>query len=186
MKVGVYVGSFNPPHLGHKQVIDTLLNKKIVDKVIIVPSNSYWDKKVDVSVSDRINMLKYFENDNVSVNEELNSKEYTYEVLDELSKKYDDLYLIIGADNIINFNKWKNVDRILNNHVIVMKRNNIDINNHLSEFDKKRFIIVDNANINISSTYIREKIKNKEYESLKGLIDNHILNYIKENHLYME
>lgn len=186
MKVGVYVGSFNPPHIGHKNVIDILINKKIVDKILIIPSNSYWDKKVDVDVKDRINMLKFYENENVIVNEELNNIKYTYRVLDELSKQYNDIYLIIGADNMINFYKWKNVDKILKHHVVVMPRNGIDVKKHLSKFDESKFIIVNFDNIDVSSTYIREKLINKDYNSVIHLLDKRILKYIKEHKLYLK
>ena len=131
-------------------------------------------------------MLKFYENENVIVNNEFNNKEYTYQVLDELSKEYDDLYLVIGADNIINFNKWKNVDRILSHHVIVVSRNDININDYLSEFDKSRFIVVYDNQINTSSTYLREKLINKDYDSVSNLLDKKILEYIKDHKLYLE
>ena len=186
MKIGVYVGSFNPPHIGHKQVINIILNKKIVDKVLIVPTNSYWDKKIDVPVEDRINMLKYLESENVSICSKLSDKEYTYEVLNELNKKYNNLYLVIGADNIISFNKWKNVNDILKHHVIVVDRNEIDINKYLLDFDKSKFIICKDVNIDVSSTKIRNNIKNKDYDSLYEIMDKRIIDYIKKNKLYME
>lgn len=186
MKIGVYVGSFNPPHIGHEQVINILINKKIVDKVIIVPTESYWDKIVDVSINDRINMLKFLENDNTIINTTLNNKEYTYQVLNELSHEYSDLYLIIGADNIVSFDKWNNVDQILNHHVIVIGRNNIDINKYLDKFDKSKFMVLNDINYDVSSTFIREKIKNNDFESLKGLVNDKVIDYIKENNLYSD
>ena len=184
MKIGVYQGSFNPFHNGHKEVIDTLVKKNIVDKVIVIPSMSYWDKKIDVTIEDRINMLKLIKDENIILNTTLNNKEYTYLVLNELSKQYRDLNLIIGADNLIDFDKWKNVNEILNHKVIVISRNNIDINKYLDNFDKSKFIIVDDFNYDISSTYIRNQIKNDNYEALNEVMDPKILSYIKKNRLY--
>lgn len=186
MKVGVYVGSFNPPHKGHEQVINTLLKNKVVDKIIVIPTLSYWNKQIDVSLKQRIEMLSTIQNDDVIINNTLNEYKYTYEVLDKLSEKYDNLYLIIGADNIIDFDKWKNIERILKHHVIVINRNGIDINKYLSKFDKRKFIIVDYINSNISSTFIREKIKNGEYHMLKDLLNEKIVEYIKKNNIYRE
>ena len=185
MKVGVFVGSFNPIHIGHEKIIKLLLDKKIVDKVIVIPTLSYWDKSIDVRLQDRINMLKTIENDNILINTTLNTKEYTYQVLNELSKEYNDLYLIIGADNIANFDKWKNVEEILNHHVIVVGRNNININNYLSKFDKSKFIIVE-SNYEISSTEIRKIIKNNDYSALKEIVNNKVIEYIKTNKIYLE
>ncbi len=185
MKIGVFVGSFNPIHIGHESVINNLLSKRIVDKVIVIPTLSYWDKSIDVSLEDRINMLKTIENDKVVINTALNNKKYTYEILNELSKEYSDLYLIIGADNIVSFNKWKNLVNILKHHVIVVERNNININYYLKNFNKSRFIIVEDNNIEISSTDIRNYIKNNDFNSLKGIVNNKVIEYIKSKKLYL-
>ena len=45
MKLGLYVGSFNPVHNGHLKVINYLLDNNIVDKVIVLPTPNYWDKQ---------------------------------------------------------------------------------------------------------------------------------------------
>ena len=64
MKIGVFVGSFDPVHEGHKKVIDHLINNGYVNKVIVVPTLSYWDKNLSSSLEDRVNMLKFYENNN--------------------------------------------------------------------------------------------------------------------------
>ena len=63
MKIGIYVGSFNPPHEGHHKVMKYLLEKKIVDKVLLLPTPEYWNKKDLIDIKERINMLKYYEED---------------------------------------------------------------------------------------------------------------------------
>ena len=186
MKIGVYVGSFNPFHKGHEQVINNLINNKIVDKVIVIASHSYWDKKINTSIKDRINMLKLIESDNVIINTDLNDKEYSYQVLEELNKKYDNIYLIIGADNIIDFDKWKCVDKILKHNLIVISRNNIDIDKYINKYDKSKIVVVKDFDYNISSTYIREQIKNNRFDLLKDIMNPKIISYIKKNKLYME
>ena len=60
MRLGIYIGSFNPPHLGHKKVIDFLLEEDYVDKIIIVPTQNYWNKNNLIDIKDRINMLKFY------------------------------------------------------------------------------------------------------------------------------
>ena len=69
MKIGVYVGSFDPFHKGHENIIYHLLNKKYIDKVIIIPTLSYWDKNIKTSLNDRINMIKTIEDSNIEVND---------------------------------------------------------------------------------------------------------------------
>ena len=97
MRIGVYVGSFNPPHLGHKKIIYYLLENNYIDKVLIVPTKDYWDKKNLIDIKDRINMLKYYENDNVEVDTIHNSFPYTYELLNELFFQ-DDLMVLFFLD----------------------------------------------------------------------------------------
>ena len=58
MKIGVYVGSFNPVHKGHIAIANYIVDNNYVDKLWIVPTGNYWDKLDLVSIDDRINMLK--------------------------------------------------------------------------------------------------------------------------------
>lgn len=183
MKLGIYVGSFNPVHIGHKYIMDYLLNNKFIDKIIVIPTGNYWDKNNLIDIKNRINMLKFYENKNIIINDTLNHLEFTYEILDELKKIYinDTLYLIIGADNIPKFHLWKNVDKILDNKVIVLNRNDINIEKYLNDFDKKENFVIaeDFKRIDISSTTIRNNI-----EENKNLLDIKVYKYIKDNKLY--
>lgn len=183
MKLGIYVGSFNPVHKGHKYIIDYLLNNQIVDKIIVIPTGNYWDKQDLINIRDRINMLKFYENETVLINETLNTLSYTYEILNSLKKIYprDVLYLIIGADNIPNFHLWKNIEEILKNKVIVLNRNDINIHKYINKFrEKDNFIVVkDFDKIDISSTIIRNELENN-----KDKLDVDIYKYIKRNNLY--
>ena len=183
MKLGIYVGSFNPVHKGHKYIMDHLLDKDIVDKIIVIPTGNYWNKQDLINIRDRINMLKFYESDKVIVNETLNEINYTYQILNKLEEEYknDKIYLIIGADNIPKFHLWKNIDEILQHKVIVLNRDNINIDKYINEFkNKDNFIVVkDFKKVDISSTQIRDNVdKNKD------LLDTKVYKYIKENNLY--
>ena len=184
MKIGVFVGSFNPVHNGHIKIVNELL--KYLDKIIVVPTGNYWDKKDLIDVKHRINMWKYFANDRIIIDEENNNLEYTYLVLNSLKSKYinDELNLIIGADNIVNFDKWFNYEEILKHNLIIINRNGIDIKYYIDKFNIKNYLIVDIDNTNISSTLIRKLIQ--ENNVLDNLIDKRVLKYIKNNKLYKE
>ena len=188
MKIGVYVGSFNPIHKGHIKVTNYLIENKYVDKVVIIPTGAYWDKQNLIALSDRINMAKFYENENIFVNDTLNHLPYTYQVLNELKRIYpnDELYLIIGDDNLEKFHLWKNVTLILQNKVLVIPRNNIDFNKYINNFEQKEnFIVTKEFPLeNISSTIIRKLIETKMYENVSLYIDKEVLNYIMENNLY--
>ena len=187
MKIGIYVCSFNPPHKGHLKIVNHLINNYL-DKVIIIPTGNYWNKLDLVSIDDRINMLKIYENEKIIIDTKNNNIEYTYQILEKLSKEYsmDELYLIIGADNIINFDKWKNYQDILKYNLIILNRSNIDIIKYLYKLNKKdKYIIVnDLPNIDISSTMIRNKIKEQDTKNILELIDENVYEYIEKNNLY--
>ena len=180
MKLGIYVGSFNPPHNGHLKVVNYLLENKIVDKIIILPTPNYWNKTNMVDIEKRVEMLKIFENPNIIVDGANNKYKYTYQILESLSKCYpeDKLYLIIGSDNLEKLHLWKNIDEILKYHIIVLKRGNLDISKYLKHFDLTNFIVIDNFPfIDISSTEIRENLNNEN-------LDERVLKYIKKHKLY--
>ena len=179
MKLGIYMGSFNPVHLGHIKVINYLLENKYVDKVLVVPTLNYWNKQDLVDINDRINMLKFFENDVIKIDTHNNQYIYTYDLIKKLEKEYssDELYLIIGADNVIDFNKWKNYKELLKYKIIVMNRNNIDVSKYLNKLEGNFIVINDYPFIDVSSSEVRNNIDN-EY------LDNRVRSYIKKKHLY--
>ena len=180
MKLGIYVGSFNPPHMGHIKVVNYLLENKIVDKVIILPTPNYWNKTDLVDIDLRVDMLRFFETDNIIIDDINNKYQYTYQVLESLKKTYknDQLFLVISSDNIEKFHLWKNVDEILKNKVIVLRRGNNEIYKYVEKLGREHFIVIDDFPfIDVSSTEIRNNLDN-EY------LDKRVLNYIKKHNLY--
>lgn len=178
MRLGVYVGSFNPPHNGHLKVVNYLLDNNYLDKVVILPAPNNYDKQDLVDVKYRTEMLRIFETDKIII-DDVHNKKYTYEELDEVDNYYKDavLYLIIGADNLAELHTWKNVEEVLKYNIIVLKRGDINIDECLEKFDRSKFVIVDNFPfIDISSTKIRDGNDDN--------LDPRVLQYIKKNKLY--
>ena len=178
MKIGVFVGSFNPPHDGHLKIAKYLIDYHYVDKVLILPTPNYWNKIDLVNIKDRINMLKFYEEKNIIVDDIHNNYPYTYLVLKSLELDYpnDDLYLIIGSDNIKDLDKWKNLELILKHKIIVMNRGDT-IAKYVNKLGKDNFIVIDNFPfIDVSST----KIRNGSFNN----IHPKVLEYIRNNRLY--
>lgn len=187
MRLGVYVGSFDPVHKGHISVASYLLNNNIVDKILLIPTESYWDKNDLVDIEHRYNMLKTYENEKIIVSMKYSSFKSTYQILDELTADFDDdLYLIIGADNIIKFHLWANVEEILKHKVVVLGRNGIDMEEHIKKFEKDdSFVLVKGfPQIDISSTKIREKIRNSDFDDIERYLDKDVVEYIVNKKLY--
>ncbi len=190
MRIGIYVGSFNPVHNGHITVINHLLNNDYIDKVLVIATGNYWDKDNLIDIKYRIGMLKLFENNQIMVDEEMNAIPYTYLILRELHKKYqrDELYLIIGADNIISFDKWKEYEEIIaNNKILVIPRDDIQLDNYLDKYKKDKFIIVkDFDKVLISSSKIRALLTERRYNECEKYINKKIIDYIIKNNLYLD
>jgi len=188
MKIGIFVGSFNPVHKGHIKIVKNLLTKKYLDKVLIVPTGKYWNKNNLINIQDRINMLKIFENNKIIIDTKHNNIEYTYLLLRKLKKEYknDELNLIIGADNILKFNEWKNYKELLKYNIIIVNKNKIEIEKYLNNLNKKnKYNIINNLkDLNISSTLIRKLLKEKNKKELEKIIDKRVLEYINNNNLY--
>ena len=181
MRIGIYCGSFAPVHKGHIKIVREILKAKFVDKVLIVPTKSYWDKKISISLKHRINMLKLYETKKIEIETKLNNCDSTHELFTKFQKKHpeDTLYLIVGGDNIVNFDKWINYEEMLKYPFIIIKRDDYNktfINKKMKEYHKRNYTILDIPTIDISSTYIRENIYNKKL--LKDKIDNKVYEYI--------
>ncbi len=176
MKIGIFVGTFNPVHKGHIYLVRELIKNAYCDKVFIVPTGAYWDKQDIVPLKHRINMLKFYETEEIIIDTVNNQQEYTYQIMDIYHQKYpqDIIKLIIGADNLKRFNEWKNYQKILDYGVIVISRDKINCQNMFKNVD-----IAAISEYNISSTEVRhDKEKQKKY------LDKKVLKYIKDNSLY--
>ena len=147
--------------------------------MIVVPSVDYWTKKTISSLEDRINMLKLYESDRIIIDTKNNTCEYTYLVLNNISKDYpnDELYLIMGADNIIRFGQWKNFNDIIKHKIIVVGRNGIDIDSYVDKLGhQEQFIIIKNyPESNASSTEIRNGVYTYLDDQVKEYITTHNL-----------
>ena len=181
MKIGVYCGSFAPVHLGHIGIIEETLKEGLADKVIVVASSDYWNKKVAFDINTRLECLKLYANENIIIDEDPVDLDapYTYVLLNQLSKKYPDdtLCLMLGADNLVSFSRWKEYEYLLNNYpFIVMNRDDLNTESLLEDLHKKDYAVLNCDNFDVSSTYIRENID--DYKKLEGLVDTRVLNII--------
>ena len=187
MKIGIYTVSFNPVHKGHIKIANYLLDN-YVDKLIMIATGNYWDKMNLIDLKDRINMLKFFETDKLIIDEKRNQIKYSYNILKDIQKEYktDELYLVLGADNIVNFDKWMYKEELLNYNLIIINRDEINIKHYLDKLGKKdKYIITKELPLlDISSTKIRNAIINKEKEMLINCMDERVLDYINVNKLY--
>ena len=173
MRIGIYGGTFNPPHIGHLHVADTARQRYGLDKVIFVPAGDpYMKEKAELaSAWNRLSMtnlaVKGSLDDHFYVSPteyEREKPSYTIDTLRYFKKVFplDDLFLIVGEDAFRQIPKWKESDEIQN----------------LAE------IIVIERTINISSTMIREMIRHGD--SCRYLLPYQVYDYILNHKLYKD
>lgn len=190
MRLGIYVGSFNPVHKGHEFIANYVVEHNYVDKVLMIPTEGYWDKTGLIDLKHRLNMLKFCENEKILVSNEYSFYEFTYEILNILDRKLEDteLYLIIGADNLLKFELWENFEEILKYKVLVLGRENIDMEEQIKKFTDEQqthFVLVkDFPKVAVSSTNVRKKLQECKINELNNELNENVLKYILENKLY--
>lgn len=187
--VGILGGTFDPVHHGHLITALSILEKRELDKIIFIPCyiSPHKQEQKSSKGEDRLNMLNSaLENIEMFETSDYELKKggvsYTYDTLLELNKKYRHMELIIGFDNLIDFDTWKNPEGILNlAKVLVMSRKVDDKSIQMNEYFNNT-IFVETSTIEISSTEIRERVK-------RGLpidffVPQTVRDYIINHHLY--
>lgn len=196
--IAIFGGSFNPPINSHITLAKEIMNKfNSIEKLIFVPVSTRYQKQDLAQDEHRYNMLKLICNKEemlqVSDIELKQEKQlYTIQTLDIFKQKYKDydIYFVMGTDNLKELETWKEAERLLNEYkIIVLERDNDNLlqmlqkNSFLNKY-KDSLIKIEGINkIFLSSTMIREKIKNGE--EVEQFIDEDVLEYIKENGLYV-
>ncbi len=188
MKIGIFGGCFNPPHETHLEIAKNLLNSKILDKVIFIPTGDNYEKKDLTLLHHRLEMLNLMTNGfpNIIVSSLMqdNSYKYTYQTLDYYQKQYPNssIYFICGSDNLKELDTWKKYTYILKNYeLLVLRRNNDDLESILKKYNnyKNKIQFINLPESAVSSTKIRENV-----EVNKKFLDPSVYKYIKENNLY--
>ena len=194
MRVGIFGGSFNPPHKMHFNMGLELLDKNYVDKIIYVPTGSKYKYKNNLVQDEyRFEMLKLMiKGDNrfeVSDFELKDEVVYTCDTLKHFQELYpnDEIYFVCGADNLSYVDEWKNGIFLLKKYkFLVVKRYTDNLDEILSRYEiyKNNIIVTDVDPSDLSSTVIRNKIKSGE--GVLDYLNNEVYQYIKENGLYEE
>ena len=195
--IAIFGGSFNPPINSHITLAKEIMNKfSSIEKLIFVPVSTRYQKEDLAKDEHRYNMLKLIcdKNNKLEVSDiELKEEKqlYTIQTLDIFKEKYKDydIYFVMGTDNLKELETWKEAERILSEYkIIVLERDNdklsdiLQKNRFLNKYKDSLIKIEGIDRIFLSSTMIREKIKNGE--EVEQFIDEEVLQYIKENGLY--
>jgi len=187
MKIGLFFGSFNPIHVGHLIVANTVA--EIVDRVwlVVSPQNPFKKNKSLLHEFDRLEMVEKAIQDNhklqaTDVEFSMPKPSYTIDTLVYLQEKHPQhqFRLIIGSDNLARFEHWKNYQRILDDFGLIVYPRPGASEHQLMQHPQVK--VIEAPLLDISATYIRKCIK--ENKSLRYLVPETVAHYIDQKQFY--
>ena len=192
MRIAIYGGSFNPMHIGHKKIVDYVLNNLNMDKIIIIPVGIPSHRENNLEQSDtRLKICKeiFKGNKKIEVSDiEIKSegKSYTYDTLLKLIDLYgenNEFFEIIGEDSLKSLKTWKNYEELLKICKFIVFRRKDDKNIQIDKefLNNKNIIILENEYYDISSTEIRNMVKNNE--NISAFVNKKIKKLIEKEYL---
>lgn len=164
-RIAIFGGSFNPIHKGHLAIAQAMIDQKLCDELwlLVTPQNPF--KRDDQLIDDQLRLLMAMEAvakmPGIKVSDyefSLPRPSYTYQTLRKLKADYPDctFSLLIGADNMLSFNRWSHPEEILANHEIyVYPRQGYDLDRATLPSGVH---LLDVPLYDISSTEIRERV----------------------------
>jgi nicotinate-nucleotide adenylyltransferase len=201
MKIGLYFGTFNPIHIGHLIIANHFAEYSGLDQIwmVVTPHNPLKNKQTLLDDYQRLQLVFLATEDYPKIKPsdiefKLPQPNYTVNTLVHLQEKYPKhvFSLIMGEDNLKSLDKWKNHEIILQNHEIyVYPRISSELDTSLKgELAKQnstfknhpKIHVIDAPVVEISSTFIRENIKNKK--NVQPLLPSKVWEYIDHNNLY--
>ena len=169
--LGIFGGTFDPPHKGHLKISEISLKKIGLKKIYwIVTKQNPFKKKPFFSLDERVaksqDILKRNKKIKVLYLDKKLKSSRTIDLINYFINKKNrkNLYLIIGSDSLLNFHKWKSWKKIVKlTKLVVFSRKGYDKKSNNSivvkYLNKKNIIYVNNKLFNTSSSKIKKKFK---------------------------
>lgn len=191
MKIGIFGGTFNPPHVGHLIVIESVRDQERIDTVLFVPSASPPNKQDGTlaPAADRLKMTQLavqgnsdFEVTDIEIRRP--GPSFTIDTVDALTALHPEasFSLIIGSDNFLEFHTWKSPREILaKTGLVVMSRPGFDLRQAHPEYARLAKVI-NVPQVGVSGTDIRRRMKLGR--SIRYLVPKPVEDYIRHTNLY--
>jgi nicotinate-nucleotide adenylyltransferase len=189
MKTGLFFGSFNPIHTGHMVIAGYMLEYTDIEQIwfVLSPHNPHKKKESLLAYHHRLEMIYLAVGNDLrfkvsDIESKMPEPSYTVDTLSYLKEKYpgNTFGLIIGADNLKNFHKWKNFEEIVKNyHRYIYPRTDFeDIN--LQSLPNAS--LVKAPKMEISSSFIRQAIF--EGKDVRYFLPSKVYEYILKMNFY--
>ncbi|WEV61171.1 nicotinate-nucleotide adenylyltransferase [Streptococcaceae bacterium ESL0729] len=193
-KVGILGGNFNPVHNAHLFMADQVKNSLGLAEVYLMPEANppHIDKKETIEANHRVKMLELALEGYPQLGLELTEVErggisYSYETMKHLIKLNPqvDYFFIIGEDMVDYLPKWHKIDELIELVTFVAVRRSSPKNNQIPSKENSYPVVwVDLPYLDISSSYIREKISQGIRPNF--ILPENVLKYIEKNELYLK
>ena len=192
MKIGIFGGTCNPPHISHVNILSQAKSQLGLDKLIVFPCGNPPHKKCEVDKSTRLELTRLAFDGIAEVDDyELNrdGKSYTVNTLNMLRNRYpnDELYLIIGGDSFRDFDKWYHAEEICTMCTLaVAERSRKTSKATLRKIQrlgaKVTFVSVKPTNVSSTEVRLRYQFGLENGQFVPQAVDE----YVKTHNLYAE
>ena len=191
MKIGLYFGTFNPIHVGHLIIANHMSENSDLEQIwmVVTPHNPLKKKSTLLDDYHRLQMVFLATEEFPTIKPsdiefKLPQPNYTVNTLAHLQEKFPqhEFALIMGEDNLNSLQKWKNYEVILQNHAIYVypRLNSGEIDSQFINHSKIHRVGA--PVIELSSTFIRESIKNNK--NVVPMLPHKVWEYIDHNLFY--
>jgi nicotinate-nucleotide adenylyltransferase len=191
VRIGIFGGTFDPPHVGHLLVAGDARDALELDRLIFIPAGSQplkVESPAIASPQDRLEMIRLAVADDANYlvdDAEIHRKglSFTVDTLEDLSARYPGakLFLLLGRDALEGFGKWKNPDRIRELATLaLMQRPGAE--GGAGQYRDQGVITVSTRQVDVSSTEIRARLR--AGKSIKGFVPESVERFIDARGLY--
>lgn len=191
VRIGVFGGTFDPPHIGHLIIAEQARQQLRLDKVLFIPAFLPPHKKVGASASalQRFAMLEKAVSGVAglaveSIEIDRKGTSYTIDTLKALRRRFKRaaFFLILGGDNFLQFESWKSVKEIRKlANLAVYARKRVTGGGRKGRIGSA--VLLRGTLLGISSTMIRQRVRNGE--SIRFLVPPSVEQYIRRHKLYV-
>lgn len=196
MRIGIYGGTFNPPHVGHLRAAKYAIEALGLEKLLLIPSCIAPHKKLPQDTPtprQRAQMVQIAAGEKMEVSSielDRGGTSFTYETVEALRSQYpnDELVLFVGTDMFLSFDTWREPNRILQNAALGVfyrgDKNELEMiaaQKAQMERSGATVYLVENPVTAISSTQLRRMLT---FACAGPFLPDGVLDYIKENGLY--
>jgi nicotinate-nucleotide adenylyltransferase len=191
VRIGVFGGTFDPPHVGHLLMATDARDALELDRLIFVPARTQpfkLDAPPVASGQDRLEMVRLAVADDpnyVVDDAEINRKglSFTVDTLEHLSERNPAarLFLLMGEDVLAGFEQWRNPARIRELATLTAVRRGGEAGT-VAEAAMPGVLTVSTRRVDVSSTEIRER--RREGKSIKGFVPESVERFIDVRGLY--